>query len=91
MDDRETSPGEERGVREDEGSEEYVKKVRRRAKEEVSSSKNDEVDVEEMATDDEEELWRRVEMDGFQREEIEVGGRPDGFHREEDIDTTPRV
>ena len=64
--------------------------VSRRAAEEVSSSESDEVDV-EMTTEDEEELWRRVEMDGFPREDTEVGGRPDGFPRDEDIDTTPEV
>ena len=44
-----------------------------------------------MATEDEEELWRRVERDVFPREETVVGGRPDGFPREEDIDTEPEV
>ena len=44
-----------------------------------------------MSTEDEEELWRRVERDGFPREDTEVGERPDGFQREEDIDTTPGV
>ena len=44
-----------------------------------------------MSTEDEEELWRRVERDGFSREDMEVGERPDGFPREEDIDTTPGV
>ena len=63
----------------------------RRAAEEVSSSESDDGDVEEMSTEDEEELWRRVERDGFPREDTEVGERPDGFPREEDIDTTPGV
>ena len=44
-----------------------------------------------MATEDVEELWRRVERDGFPREETVVWGRPDGFPREEDIDTEPGV
>ena len=44
-----------------------------------------------MSTEDEEELWRRVERDGFPREDAEVGERPDGFPRKEDIDTTPGV
>ena len=46
----------------------------RRAAEEVSSSESDEVDVEEMTTEEEEELWLRVERDGFPRENTEVGG-----------------
>ena len=45
----------------------------RRTAEEVSSSESDEGDVEEMSTEDEEELWRRVERDGFPREDTEVG------------------
>ena len=45
----------------------------RRAAEEVSSSESDEGDVEEMSTEDEEELWRRIERDGFLREDVEVG------------------
>ena len=49
----------------------------RRAAEEVSSSESDEGDVEEMSTEDEEELWRMVERDGFSREDTEVGERPD--------------
>ena len=65
--------------------------MRRRTAEEVSSSESDEVDAEEMATEDEEELWRRVERDGFPREETVAGGIPDGFPREEDIDTAPGV
>ena len=44
-----------------------------------------------MSTGDEEELWRRVERDCFPREETELGERPDGFPREEDIDMTPGV
>ena len=36
-------------------------------------------------------MWRRVERDGFPREDTEVGERPDGFPREEAIDTTPGV
>ena len=44
-----------------------------------------------MSTEDEEELWRMVERDGFPREDTEVGERPEGFPREEDIDTTPGV
>ena len=63
----------------------------RRTAEEVSSSESDEGDVEEMSTEDEEELWRRVERDGFPREDTEVGERPDGLPSEEDIDTTPGV
>ena len=38
----------------------------RRTAEEVSSSESDDGDVEEMSTEDEEVLWRRVERDGFQ-------------------------
>ena len=53
----------------------------RRTAEEVSSSESDDGDVEEMSTGDEEELWRRVERDGFSREDTEVGERPDGFPR----------
>ena len=50
----------------------------RRTVEEVSSSESDEGDVEEMSTEDEEELWRRVELDGFPRDDTEVGkGRMD--------------
>ena len=45
-----------------------------RAAEEVSSSESDEGDVEEMSTEDEGELWRIVERDGFPREDTEVGG-----------------
>ena len=89
MEDREE---EDRGVRD--GGESVVEPdngVSRRTAEEVSSSESDEVDVEEMTTEDEEELWRRVERDGFPREETEVGERPDGFPREEDIDTTSGV
>ena len=48
-----------------------------RTAEEVSSSESDEGDVEEMPTEDEEELWRRVERDGFPREDTEVGDRMD--------------
>ena len=44
-----------------------------------------------MSTEDEEELWRKVERDGFLREDTEVVERPEGFPREEDIDTTPSV
>ena len=92
MEDRETSPEEDGVVRD--GDERVVgpeKEVSRRAAEEVSSSESDEGDVEEMSTEDEEELWRRVERDGFPREDTEVGQRPDVFPREEDIDTTPGV
>ena len=49
------------------------------------------MDAEEMATKDNEELWRRVERDGFLRQEVEEVGRPEVFHREEDIDATPGV
>ena len=63
----------------------------RRAAEEVNNNESDDVDVEEMSTEDEEELWRRVEREGFPREDTEVGERPDGFPREEDIYTTPGV
>ena len=92
VEDRETGPDEERIVRDDD--EEVVgpdKEVSRRTAEEVSSSESDEGDVKEMSTEDEEELWRRVELDGFPRDETEVGERPEGFPREEDIDTTPGV
>ena len=65
--------------------------MNRRTVEEISSSESDDGDVEEMATEDEEELWRRVERDGFSRGDTEEGERPDGFPREEDIDTTPGV
>ena len=82
MDDRETSPEEDRVVRDGvERVDEPDKEVSRRAAEEVSSSESDEVDVEEMSTEDEGELWRRVERDGFPREGVEVGGMPDGFPR----------
>ena len=92
VEDREAGPDEEGVVRD--GDEEVVradKEVSRRTAEEVSSSESDEGDVEEMSTEDEEELWRRIERDGFPREDTEVGERPDGFHREKDIDTTPGV
>ena len=91
VDDSEVSPSEGRGVREEDESDEHDTEERRRTAEEVSSSESEKVDVEEMATEDEEELWRRVERDGFPREETVVGGRPDGFPREEEIDTTPGV
>ena len=92
MEDRETGTDEARVVRgDDEGVVGPDKEVSRRTAEEVSSSGSDEADVEEMSTDDEEELWRRVERDGFPREDTEVGEKPDGFPREEDIDTTPGV
>ena len=91
MDDTEASPGEERGVSDDMISDEQEKEERRLAADEVSSSEGDEVDIEEMATEDEEELWRRAERDGFQREETDAVGKPDGFPREEDINTTSEV
>ena len=92
VEDREASPEEDRVVRDyEERGDEPDKQVSHRAAEEVSSSESDEVDMEKMTTDDEEELWRRVERDGFPREYTEVGGRPDGFPREKDIDTTPGV
>ena len=47
---------------------------RRHTSEEVSSSESEEMDVKEMATEDEEELWRRVERDGFPREDMEERG-----------------
>ena len=68
VNDREASPSDERGVRDDEGSGEPENDDRRHAAEEASSSESDEVDVEEMTTEDEEELWRRAERDGFPRE-----------------------
>ena len=49
--------------------------------EEVSSSESDEAELRDMTTKDEEELWRRVERDGFPIEETEEGGIPEGFHR----------
>ena len=91
VEDRETGPDEERVVREDEEVVGPGKDVSRRTAKEVSSSESDEGDVEEMSTEHEEELWRMVERDGFPREDTEVGERPDGFPREEDIDTTPGV
>ena len=91
VEDRETVPEEERVVRDDEEVVGPDNEVSRRTAEEVSSSESDAGDVEEMSTEDEEELWRRVERDGFPREDTEVGERPDGVHREEDIDTTPGV
>ena len=99
VEDLETGPDEERFVRDGEGGvirdgdEELVldKGASRRTAEEVSSSESDDCDVEEMSTEDEEELWRRVGRDGFPREDTEVAERPDGFPREEDIDTTPGV
>ena len=90
MEDRETGPDEEGVVRDDEEVVGPDKEVSRRTAEEVSSSESDEGDV-EMSTEDEEELWRRVERDCFPIEETEVVERPDGFPREEDIDTTPGV
>ena len=77
--DRETSPEEDRVVRDgDGGVDEPNKEVSRRAVEEVSSSESDEGDVEEMSTEDEEEIWMSVERDGFPREDMEVGeGRMD--------------
>ena len=91
VEDRETNPDGEGVVRD--GDEEVVpdKEASRRTAEEVSSSESDEGDVEEMSTEDEEELWRRVERDGFPREDTEVVERPNGFLREEDIYTTPGV
>ena len=92
VEDRETGPDEEGVVRDDdEGVVGLDKEVSRRTAEEVSSSESNDGDAEEMSTEDEEELWRRVERDGFPREDTEVGERPDGFPREEDIDTTPGV
>ena len=92
MENRETSPEEDRVVRDgDKRADGPDKEVSRRAAEEVSSSESDEGDVEEMSTKDEEEFWRRVERDGFPREDTEVGEMPYGFPREEDIDTTPGV
>ena len=92
VEDRETSPEEDRVV--SDGDERVVgpeKEVSRRAAEEVSSSESDEGDVKEMSTEDEEELWRRVERYGFPREDTEMVEGSDGFPREEDIDTTPGV
>ena len=92
VEDREASPEDKRVVPDDdEGVVGPDKEVSRRTAEEVSSSESDKGDVEEMSTGDEEELWRRVERDGFPREDTEVGERPDGFPREEDIDMTPGV
>ena len=57
VEDRETGPGDERVVRDDdEGVVGPYKEVSRRTAEEVSSSESDEGDVEEMSTEDEEEL-----------------------------------
>ena len=81
VEDRETSPEEDRVVRDGDGRvDEPDKEASRRAAKEVSSSESDE--VEEMSTVDEEELWRMVEWDGFPREDTEVGERPDGFPSE---------
>ena len=44
-----------------------------------------------MLTDEEEELWSLVEREGFPMEDTMVAERPEWFHREEDIDTTPEV
>ena len=51
MDDREASPHDERGVRDDESSGKPEKEDQRQAAEEVSSSASEEMDVEEMATE----------------------------------------
>ena len=67
VDDREMSSGDERGVRDDESSGEPDKDDRRHTAEEVSNSESDEADVGDMLTEDEEGLWRMVELDGFQR------------------------
>ena len=92
VEDLKTSPEEVRVVRDgDERVDEPGKETSRRAAEEVSSSESEEGDVEEMSTEDEVELWRRVERYGFPREDTRLGGRTDGFHREKDIDTTPGV
>ena len=79
VDDRETSPSDERGVLDDEISGGPENEDRRHAAEEVSSSESDEIDAEEITTEDEEELWRRVERDGFPREEMEKRVDPRGF------------
>ena len=42
--------------------------------EEISCSEGEEADVVDMITEDEEELWRRVEREGFPREEISECG-----------------
>ena len=73
VEDRETDPDEERVVRDDdEGVVGPDKEVSRRTAAEVRSSESDDGDVEKMSTEDEEELWRRVERDGFPREDTEV-------------------
>ena len=59
--------------------------------EEISSSESDEEDVRGMRTEDEDELWRRVEMEGFPREDTMVAERPEGFPGEEDIESTQVV
>ena len=92
VEDRETSPEEDRVVRDGDGRvDEPGKEPSRRAAEEVSSSESDEGDMKKMSTEDEEELRRSVGRDGFPREDTEVWERPDVFPREEDIDTTPGV
>ena len=53
----------------------------RRTAEEVSSSESDDGDVEEMSMEDEKELWRRVERDGFPIEDTDEGGIPECFYR----------
>ena len=78
-DDGETGPGEERGVRYDGISYEHWKDDGRRAAEEVSSSESEEAQVGDMPTDNEEELWRRVERDGFPREETAEYWRREGY------------
>ena len=74
VDDREASQGDGRGVRDEEVSDEREKEESRRVAEEVSSSERNEADVMDMATVDEEELWRRVERDGFPKEDTEEVG-----------------
>ena len=56
MDDREASPSDERCVRDDESSGRPEKEDLRHTSEEFSSSESEEMDVEEMVTEDEEEL-----------------------------------
>ena len=79
LDDREASPSDERCVRDDESSVKPEKEDRGHASDEVGSSESEEMDAEEMATEDEEELWRRVERDRFPREEMEERGDQKSF------------
>ena len=60
VEDLETRPEEDHVVRDGDGGVDEPGKSSGRTAEEVSSSESDEGDVEEMSTEDEEELWRRV-------------------------------